>query len=121
MEELKIICKKLKKNNISLDIVALGDLSEEQKQKLQVMNEASRSEVHNCSLIFVEPEGNVSDVLFTSQILGGADNNAPAVMLNEADDPELRMALELSLQEEQLRLAAIAASNPSQAPDPPAD
>jgi hypothetical protein len=46
------------------------------------MNEASRSEVHNCNLIFVEPEGNVSDVLFTSQILGGGDNNAPAMMLN---------------------------------------
>lgn len=122
MEELKIICKKLKKNNISLDIIALGDLSEQQRQKLQAMNEASKSEVHNCSLIFVEPEGNVSDVLFTSQILGGGgDNNAPAMMLNEADDPELRMALELSLQEEQLRLAALAASNPSQAPNPPAN
>jgi hypothetical protein len=32
-------------------------------------------------------------------------------MLNEADDPELRMALELSLQDEQMRLAALAASN----------
>jgi hypothetical protein len=41
------------------------------------------------------------------------------MMLNEADDPELRMALELSLQEEQVRLAALAATNPNQAVNPP--
>ena len=31
IEELKLICKKLKKNDIALDLVALGDLSEKQK------------------------------------------------------------------------------------------
>jgi hypothetical protein len=30
------------------------------------------------------------------------------MMMNEVDDPELRMALELSLQDEQMRLAALA-------------
>lgn len=73
------------------------------------MHEAVKSEIHNCSLLFVQPEGNLSDILFTSQILGG-EANAPQMMLNEADDPQLRMALELSLQEEQMRLAALAAN-----------
>jgi len=40
-------------------------------------------------------------------------------MINEADDPELLMALQLSLQEEDQRLAAIAASNANQNPAPP--
>ncbi len=40
------------------------------------------------------------------------------MMLNEADDPELRMALELSLQEEQVRLAALAASSHNQPVNP---
>lgn len=80
---------------------------------MQAMNDAVKSETQNCSLIYVEPEGNVSDVLFTSHILGG-EANAPAMMLNEADDPELRMALELSLQDEQMRLAALAAANANQ-------
>lgn len=33
------------------------------------------------------------------------------MMINEDDDPQLRMALEMSLREEQARLAALAASN----------
>jgi hypothetical protein len=52
---LKIVCKKLKKNNISLDLIGIGDLSEQQREKMQVMNEAVKSEAHSCNLIFVEP------------------------------------------------------------------
>ena len=33
------------------------------------------------------------------------------MMMDEADDPELRMALELSLQQEQARLAALGREN----------
>ncbi len=71
MEELKIVCKKLKKNNISLDLIALGDLSEQQRLKLEAMNESSKSEVHHCTILYVEPEGNLSDLLFSSQIMTG--------------------------------------------------
>jgi hypothetical protein len=71
----------LKKNNISLDLIGIGDLSEQQREKMRVMNEAVKSETHACDLIFVEPEGNLSDVLFSSQLLGGEQNPA-AAMLN---------------------------------------
>lgn len=43
-EELKIICKKLKKNNISLDIIAIGDLSDKQREILTDMNENVKNE-----------------------------------------------------------------------------
>lgn len=46
VEELKIICKKLKKNNIALDIIAIGDLSQQQRDKLQAMSDAAKSEVN---------------------------------------------------------------------------
>ena len=42
-EELKLICKKLKKNNITLDLIALGDLSEKQRDTLQAMHEAVKN------------------------------------------------------------------------------
>ncbi len=68
-EELKLICKKLKKNNISLDIIAIGDLSDKQRETLAGMNENVKNE-KTCELVFVEPEGNVSDALFNTSILG---------------------------------------------------
>lgn len=56
-------------------------------------------------------------MLFTSRILGG--EMAQPQMINEVDDPELRMALELSMQEENLRLAAVAAAGQSNNPPQP--
>ena len=85
VEELKIICKKLKKNNIALDVIAIGDLSQEQRDKLQAMSDAAKSEVNPSELVFVEPDGNISDALFTSRILGG--EMAQPQMINEVDDP----------------------------------
>lgn len=39
-------------------------------------------------------------------------------MINEVDDPELRMALELSMQEENRRVAAVAAAGQLNPPQP---
>jgi hypothetical protein len=34
VEELRLICKKIKKNNIALDLIGIGDLSAGQREKL---------------------------------------------------------------------------------------
>ena len=106
-EELKIICKKLKKNNIALDLIAIGDLSDRQRETLQAMHETVKGAAE-CQLLVVEPGGNLSDVIFTSQIVGAEAGPNPnnQQMLNEENDPELMMALQLSLQEEEARVAA---------------
>ena len=52
----------------------------------------------------METHQNLSDQLFSSNIMGGEPAMAP--MMNEAEDPELMMALQLSLQEEEQRRAA---------------
>ena len=59
----------------------------------------------NCELVFVVPKNNLSDVLFTTKIMGAEPQQPHAI--NEAEDPELMMALQLSLQEEQQRVAAL--------------
>jgi len=83
IEELKLICKKLKKNDIALDLVALGDLSEKQKEILQVMHDTAKSE-RQCELVYVEPEINLSDKLFTTSILGAGEQGGAgaAPMIN---------------------------------------
>lgn len=62
------------------------------------MNESIKTD-KACELIFVEPERSVSDALFSSSILGGGGGEQGiGQMINEADDPDLAMALQLSLQ-----------------------
>ena len=87
--------------------MAIGDLSQTQKEKLTAMHETVKG-VTDCELLMVEPGGNLSDIIFTSKIIGAesAMNNNQQ-MLNEENDPELMMALQLSLQEEQAREAAM--------------
>jgi hypothetical protein len=100
----------LKKNGIALDLVALGDLSEKQRNILQAMNETIKSD-KRCDLIFVEPQSNLSDIIFNTAIMGG-DGGGAVPLMNEAEDPELLMALQLSLQEEEQRRAADNRNNP---------
>ena len=38
LQELRLVCKKMKKNGIVLDLIGLGDLSDKQKEILQVMH-----------------------------------------------------------------------------------
>lgn len=77
------------------------------------MHDTVKSERH-CQIVYVEPNENLSDRLFETAILG-AEPGVPAPMMNEAEDPELLMALQLSLQEEQQRVAAQRANNPQNA------
>ncbi|CAM5999244.1 unnamed protein product [Sphagnum balticum] len=65
------------------------------------MHELSKSDT-NSELIFVEPDANVSDMLFSSKLLG-----AEPPQIKEDEDPELLMALQLSLQEEEQRLSQV--------------
>ena len=104
-EEMKLICKKLKKNGIALDLIALGDLSQKQRDLLQVMNDSVKGD-RTCELLFVEPHEMLSDRLFSSSIIGVEGAGGAAPVINEAEDPELLMALQLSLQEEEQRRAA---------------
>ena len=69
------------------------------------MNQAMKSDQQN-DLVFVEPHSNLSDILFNTNIIGGAGDPGAAQMINEAEDPELMMALQLSLQDEEQRRAA---------------
>ncbi|KAF3046417.1 hypothetical protein E8E12_008332 [Didymella heteroderae] len=115
------LAKKMKKTNISIDIVAFGELSDETLKKLRAFNENSQS-AEGSHLAEVQPSGNLlSDSLVTTPILGGDGSSGGAGAgssggdaggsggndfefgVDPSVDPELALALRMSFEEEKAR------------------
>ncbi len=124
------IAKKLKKNNVAVDIVSFGS-EEENAEKLEAFHGAVNSN-GNSHLVTVPPGTILSDMLFSTPIFmeegadgGGGEGGAPAApRTNIVDgfdygelgvdpnlDPELALALRISIEEERAREAAAAAGS----------
>ena len=117
------LAKKMKKNNISVDFIAFGDLESDTKQKLEAFNENVKGG-DGSHLAMIPPGPNLlSDSIITTPILstngeggaapgsgtadgvdGGAGTNGFEFGFNPEADPELAMALRMSMEEEQNRL-----------------
>ncbi|KAF2226622.1 putative 26S proteasome non-ATPase regulatory subunit 4 [Elsinoe ampelina] len=115
------LAKKMKKNNVSVDIVALGELGDETTSKLKAFNEAVKGG-EGSHLEIVHPGPNLlSDVVVGSPILAGEGGGAAAAATNgegagtgggggdfefgvdPSMDPELALALRMSMEEENNR------------------
>ncbi|KZO93767.1 hypothetical protein CALVIDRAFT_546551 [Calocera viscosa TUFC12733] len=116
--------KKLKKNNIAIDIVNFGE-EEENQAKLEEFVKATDSS-NNSHLVSVPPGPHLlSDYIFASPMLEG-DGAVPRGGFGGGDDfavdpnmdPELAEALRLSLAEERAREAAAAATAATAEPVP---
>jgi 26S proteasome regulatory subunit N10 len=112
------LAKKMKKNTISVDFIAFGDLESETTQKLEAFNEHVKGG-DGSHLAIIPPGPNLlSDSLVTTPILasegggpggrgdtgeGGGDTNGYEFGINSDPDPELAYALRMSLEEEKAR------------------
>ncbi|KAJ5900139.1 26S proteasome non-ATPase regulatory subunit [Penicillium taxi] len=115
-DSLVKLAKKMKKNNVSIDVIAFGDLESDQTKKLEAFVENVNSkESSNLAII---PPGPylLSEELQSTGILGGENAGAGAASGGDGgddggfnfedaaeDDPELAFALRLSLEEEKNR------------------
>ncbi|KII96128.1 hypothetical protein PLICRDRAFT_151249 [Plicaturopsis crispa FD-325 SS-3] len=122
------LAKKLKKNNVAVDIVAFGDGIEEGESNVLKAFVDSASSGDNSHLVSVPPGAHLlSDVIISSPILagdrgipeeamgdagpsgsgsGGAAGNNYEFGIDPSLDPELAMALRMSMEEEAARQAA---------------
>ena len=110
--------KKLKKNNVAVDIVNFGE-QQENTAKLEAFIEAVNSS-DNSHLVTVPPGPHIlSDILLSSPIIAGEDGGAPAGLaasgaggfefgVDPNMDPELALALRISMEEERARQEAAA-------------
>lgn len=107
------LAKKMKKNNVSIDVVAFGDLESDQTKKLEAFVENVKSG-DGSHLAVIPPGPNLlSEELQMTPILGGegaaggagGGGDADAFGFEDAaeNDPELAFALRLSLEEEKNR------------------
>lgn len=110
------LAKKMKKNNVSIDVVAFGDLESDQTKKLEAFVDNVSS--GDSSYLAIIPPGPhlLSEELQATPILAGEGAGAGATDGGEGgegggfnfedaaeNDPELAFALRLSLEEEKNR------------------
>ncbi|KAJ5117966.1 26S proteasome non-ATPase regulatory subunit [Penicillium atrosanguineum] len=90
------LAKKMKKNNVSIDVVAFGDLESDQTKKLEAFVDNVTS--GESSYLAIIPPG-------PHLLRGGEGGDAGEFNFEEAaeNDPELAFALRLSLEEEKNR------------------
>ncbi|KAI9822078.1 MAG: hypothetical protein M1826_000586 [Phylliscum demangeonii] len=114
------LAKKMKKNNISIDFVAFGELDGENTKKLEAFSENVKGG-EGSHLAIVPPGPHLlSDALAASPIMGNAGSGAGAGAgggtegmdgvnafefgVDPSMEPELALALRISLEEEKARL-----------------
>ncbi|KAF4998815.1 26S proteasome regulatory subunit N10 [Fusarium heterosporum] len=116
-KELTTLAKKMKKANISVDFVLFGDLDDDNtKNKLQLFIDTVKTS-EGCHLVVIPPSSKLlSDQLISTPILlgenaGGSSGAGGAGGSNEefefgfdpAMEPELALALRMSMEEEKAR------------------
>lgn len=116
-KELTTLAKKMKKANISVDFVLFGDLDDDStKNKLQLFIDTVKTS-EGCHLVVIPPSSKLlSDQLISTPILlgenaGGSGGAGGAGGSNEefefgfdpAMEPELALALRMSMEEEKAR------------------
>eukprot|EP00158_Paraphelidium_tribonemae_P003883 Partr_v1_DN26444_c0_g1_i3_m24147 putative 26S proteasome nonATPase regulatory subunit len=114
------LAKKLKKNNVAVDLISFGE-EQENAAKLQAFIEAVNSS-DNSHLVTVPPGPHIlSDMLLASPIVAGENGPPPGVGSSSSGfefgvdpnlDPELALALRMSMEEERARQEA---TNPTPA------
>ncbi|CAK3889275.1 26S proteasome regulatory subunit RPN10 [Lecanosticta acicola] len=114
------LAKRMKKNNTSVDIIAFGDLTDENLDKLRQFNEAVKSN-EGSHLVIIPPSSDLlSDKIVSSPILDGEGGGAAAngggasgeggtggdifeFGVDPNLDPELALVLRMSMEEEKER------------------
>ncbi|KAG0372187.1 hypothetical protein BGX24_000592 [Mortierella sp. AD032] len=115
------LAKKLKKNNIAVDVINFGEETENTTKLEAFVAAVNNSD--NSNLVTIPPGPHLlSDILVSSAIVAGEDGTAPAFVSSGGGsyefgvdpnlDPELALALRISLEEERARQEAATGGAP---------
>jgi 26S proteasome regulatory subunit N10 len=115
-----MLARKMKKSGVSIDFVCFGEIEDDITKKLQAFNENVKSGNGSYLAIIPPGPGLLSDQLVTSPILNGDGSGSAGGMGGGVDggasgqnyefgidpsiDPELALALRMSMEEEKARV-----------------
>merc|ERR1712168_333104 len=110
------IAKKLKKEKVNIDIVSFGEDEDNQEKLSQFINTLNGAEGNSSHLVSIPAGTSLSDALRKSPIIDGGDGGAASaggfdMDADAAADPELAMALRISLEEQRARQQQSGADN----------
>lgn len=122
-KELETLGKNLKKNNVSLDLVSFGEVDENTPKLDKLFNAVNSNDSSHVLNVPVGPKL-LSDVLLSSPILaaegeagaaggGGGGEAGFEFGINPNEDPELALALRISMEEERARQQAAEGGAPA--------
>jgi len=113
-KELVKVAKKLKKEKVSVDVVSFGEVDENAELLKKFVETVNGRDGTGSHLVTIPPGPHLSDALISSAIIQ-EDESASAVAsqgsngfqldFNPDDDPELALALRVSMEENRARLA----------------
>lgn len=107
--ELVKLAKRLKKEKVSLDIINFGEEEANSTILNELINTINGKEGTGSHLVSIAAPANLSDALFSSSIFQNDDGNnlpagfGPGYQYGMEDDPELAMALRISMEESRLK------------------
>jgi len=112
--ELVKLSKRLKKEKVNVDIINFGEEESNAVILNDIVNTINGKEGTGSHLISVAAPANLSDAMFSSPIFQGEDGQSsglpagfgPGFQYGMEDDPELAMALRISMEESRLKQEA---------------
>jgi hypothetical protein len=107
--ELSKLAKRLKKEKVNVDIINFGEEEQNNEVLNEFINVINGKEGTSSHLVSIAAPANLCDALFSSSIVQGEDGSGlpagfgPGYQYGMDDDPELAMALRISMEEQRLR------------------
>ncbi|KAB7499346.1 26S proteasome non-ATPase regulatory subunit 4 [Armadillidium nasatum] len=111
-KEVIKIAKRLKKENVNVDIINFGETDQNQTLLEAFVNTMNGREGTGSHLVTVPPSPRLSDALLSSPIIQGEDGSGPTNFgsgngfefgVDPNEDPELALALRVSMEEQRQR------------------
>jgi len=120
-KEMMKLAKKLKKEKVSIDIINIGEEEHNTDLLNKFVETINGKEGTSSHLVTIPPGPHLSDALVSSPILQGEDGGAAVggggsfeFGVDPNDDPELALALRVSMEEQRARQQAEAGANPQE-------
>lgn len=109
-QELIDLAKRFRKEKINVDLVNFGEVDENTKKLALFVNTINGPNGTKSNLLSVPPATNLHDVLISSPLIMGEDGAGASAAnrfefgVDPSEDPELALALRISIEEQRMRV-----------------